>query len=168
MPPRGPTTCTRPSAELAGLVPEGVTKVGLFVDPDNTRLDTVLALVPLDMVQLHGEESPARCRDVRERTGLPVMKAIKVATENDLDVAHAYTGAVDWLMFDAKAPASMINALPGGNALTFDWTLLAGQNWPVPWMLAGGINADNVTDAVRASGTTIIDVSSGVEAVPGH
>ena len=156
------------AAELAGLVPEGVTKVGLFVDPDNTLLNTVLALVPLDMVQLHGEESPARCRDVRERTGLPVMKAIKVATENDLDVAHAYTGAVDWLMFDAKAPASMINALPGGNALTFDWTLLAGQNWPVPWMLAGGINADNVTDAVGAAGATMVDVSSGVETAPGR
>lgn len=156
------------AAKLAALVPEDVVKVGLFVDPGNELLDRVLAVVPLDMIQLHGEESPERCLDVRERTGLPVMKAIKVATADDVAATQDYAGAVDWLMFDAKAPAEMENALPGGNALAFDWTLLATGEWPVPWMLAGGLNPDNVTEAVGASGALVVDVSSGVESAPGR
>jgi len=156
------------AAALADPVPAGVTKVGLFVDPDDTLLDHVRDKVSLDMVQLHGAESPERCRSVRSRTGLPVMKAIKVASADDLAAADDYDGAVDWLMFDAKAPADMANALPGGNALAFDWTLLAGRDWPVPWMLAGGINAGNVAEAVAASGATVVDVSSGVEVAPGR
>lgn len=156
------------AASLAALVPAGVAKVGLFVDPDDALLDAVLAKVPLDLIQLHGDESPERCLDIRERTGLPVMKVIKVANAADVEATHAYAGAVDWLMFDAKAPKDMKNALPGGNALAFDWTLLSAQEWPVPWMLAGGLNADNVTEAVLASGATIVDVSSGVEAEPGR
>ncbi len=156
------------AAALADLVPAGVTKVGLFVDPEDTLLDHVRDKVSLDMVQLHGAESPERCRSVRSRTGLPVMKAIKVASADDLAAADDYDGAVDWLMFDAKAPADMANALPGGNALAFDWTLLAGRDWPVPWMLAGGINAGNVAEAVAASGATVVDVSSGVEVAPGR
>ena len=156
------------AAELAALVPADVSRVGLFVDPDDARLNKILERVPLEMIQLHGSESPERCRAVKACTGLPVMKAIKVATKADLDVTHTYDGAVDWLMFDAKAPAGMTNALPGGNALTFDWALLTGRKWPVPWMLAGGINADNVTDAVGAAGATMVDVSSGVETAPGR
>ena len=156
------------AAALADLVPAGVTKVWLFVDPDDTLLDRVRDKVSLDMVQLHGAESPERCRSVRARTDLPVMKAIKVASADDLAAADDYDGAVDWLMFDAKAPADMANALPGGNALAFDWTLLAGRDWPVPWMLAGGINAGNVAEAVEASGATVVDVSSGVEVAPGR
>ncbi|MBS29284.1 MAG: phosphoribosylanthranilate isomerase [Alphaproteobacteria bacterium] len=156
------------AAKLTSLVPEGVTKVGLFVDPDDELIDRVLAAVPLEMIQLHGDESPDRCRYIRARTGLPVMKAIKVATAEDVAATQDYAGAVDWLMFDAKAPADMENALPGGNALTFDWTLLASGEWPVPWMLAGGLNPDNVTEAVRASGALVVDVSSGVESAPGR
>lgn len=156
------------AAKLAALVPEGVTRVGLFVDPDDALLDTVLAAVPLDMIQLHGSESPDRCRDVRARTGLPVMKAIKVASAEDVAATRDYAGAVDWLMFDAKAPDDMADALPGGNALAFDWTLLSAHEWPVPWMLAGGLNPDNVAEAVLASGTTIVDVSSSVESEPGR
>lgn len=156
------------AADLAALVPEGVVKVGLFVDPDNALIDTVLAEVRLDMLQLHGSETPERCRELRTRTGLPVMKAIKVADVGDVAAAHAYDGSVDWLMFDAKAPDTMANALPGGNALSFDWTLLAGQEWPVPWMLAGGINPENVAAAVAASRAHVVDVSSGVESAPGR
>jgi len=156
------------AADLAALVPEGVVKVGLFVDPDNALIDTVLAEVRLDMLQLHGSETPERCRELRTRTGLPVMKAIKVADVGDVAAAHAYDGSVDWLMFDAKAPDTMANALPGGNALSFDWMLLAGQEWPVPWMLAGGINPENVVAAVAASGAHVVDVSSGVESTPGR
>lgn len=156
------------AAALAALVPAGVTRVGLFVDPDDALIDTVLAKVPLDLIQLHGDESPDRCVELRGRTGLPVMKVIKVANADDLEATRAYTGAVDWLMFDAKAPKEMTDALPGGNALAFDWTLLSAHDWPVPWMLAGGLNAENVADAVRASGAGIVDVSSGVEAAPGR
>ena len=156
------------AAELAALVPDGVTKVGLFVDPDDDLIDTVLAAAPLDMLQLHGSETPERCAGLRERTKLPVMKAIKVADAGDIETAKDYLGSVDWLMFDAKAPDTMKGALPGGNALSFDWTLLSGRTWPVPWMLAGGINPDNVVSAVRASGASVVDVSSGVESEPGR
>ena len=156
------------AARLATLVPNGVTTVGLFVDPDDTIVDTVLNMVPPDMMlQLHGNESPSRCAELRLRTGCPVMKAIKVANQDDIDTADDYLGSVDCLMFDAKAPREMTGGLPGGNALSFDWTLLVGRTWPVPWMLAGGINSDNVVAAVKASGTKIVDVSSGVETEPG-
>ena len=156
------------AATLAALVPNEVTKVGLFVDPDDALIDAVLPKVALDMLQLHGSESPARCVELRQHTGLPVMKAIKVADQDDIKAARDYLGSVDWLMFDAKAPKDMPGALPGGNALSFDWTLLSDQTWPVPWMLAGGINPDNVVAAVRASGAQIVDVSSGVESEPGR
>lgn len=156
------------AATLAALVPDHVTLVGLFVDPDDGLIDDVRAKVSLDLIQLHGSESPERCQALRTRTGLPVMKAIKVDDAKDVEAAHAYDGSVDWLMFDAKAPKDMKNALPGGNALAFDWTLLAGQEWNVPWMLAGGINPDNVVAAVEASGAVVVDVSSGVESAPGR
>lgn len=156
------------AAGLAALVPDEVTTVGLFVDPDDTLIDRVLARVPLDTLQLHGSETPARCTELRQRTGRPVMKAIKVASPKDIDTAEEYLGSVDWLMFDAKVPREMAGALPGGNALSFDWTLLAGRTWPVPWMLAGGINPDNVAAAVQVSGTKVVDVSSGVETEPGR
>lgn len=155
------------AAKLAALVPEGVTKVGLFVDPDNALLTRVLHDVPLDLLQLHGDEAPERCAEIRKRFDRPVMKVIKVATLNDVKSANDYCGIVDWLMFDAKTPSDMTDALPGGNALRFDWTLLAGWSWPVPWMLAGGLTTDNVALAVERSGTLVVDVSSGVESAPG-
>ena len=156
------------AADLAALVPDGITKVGLFVDPDDDFIDAVLDAVSLDMIQLHGSEPPERCQALRARTGLPVMKAIKVSTRDDIDAADAYIGSVDWLMFDAKAPADLAGALPGGNALTFDWTLLSDLTFPVPWMLAGGLDPDNVAESVRESGAAIVDVSSGVESAPGR
>lgn len=156
------------AAELGIHIPDEVTTVGLFVDPDDELVDDVLAKVSLGLLQLHGSENPARCQELRARTGLPVMKAIKVTDQADIQSAQAYVDAVDFLMFDAKAPKDMKNALPGGNALSFDWTLLSGQSWSLPWMLAGGIHLDNVIEAVQASGATIVDVSSGVESEPGR
>ncbi len=156
------------AAALAAFVPDHVTLVGLFVDPDDGLIDDVLAKVTLDLIQLHGSESPERCQALRTRTGLPVMKAIKIGDADDVETASTYEGSVDWLMFDAKAPKSLKNALPGGNALAFDWTLMAGQEWSVPWMLAGGLNPDNVVAAVEASGAAVVDVSSGVESAPGR
>lgn len=166
--PQSPRSITPgTAAQLAAMAPEGVTKVGLFVDPNNLLLDQILREVPLDLLQLHGEETPSRCKEIRERYELPIMKAIKVAKLDDVEYANDYSHIVDWLMFDAKAPESRPGALPGGNALAFDWTLLAGWVWPVPWMLAGGLNADNVETAVSRSGATYVDVSSGVESAPG-
>jgi len=165
--PQSPRSVSPGTAvQLAAMTPEGVTKVGLFVDPDNLLLSHVLSEVPLDILQLHGDETPTRCEEIRERFELPVMKAIKVAKIEDIEYANDYVHVVDWLMFDAKAPQSLPGALPGGNAQAFDWTLLAGWVWPVPWMLAGGLNADNVATAVSRSGARVVDVSSGVESAP--
>lgn len=155
------------AAELAALVPASVGKVGLFVDADDDDIDAVLAQAPLDMLQLHGAESPERVAELRARTGLRVMKAVPVAAPADVERATAYYAVADWLMFDAKPPKDMTDALPGGNALAFDWLLLKGWDFPLPWMLAGGLDADNVAEAVRLSGTRFVDTSSGVEDKPG-
>lgn len=158
---------TEAAAVLAGRTPRAITRVGLFVDEADETLESILRQVPLDMLQLHGQETPARIAEVRRRFGLPVMKAIKVATETDVDGATAFDQAADWLLFDAKAPPQMAGALPGGNALSFDWTLLAGRRWNRPWMLSGGLNAANLEQAVRMTGAMVVDVSSGVEDRPG-
>lgn len=156
------------AAELARIAGTGVVRTGLFVDPDDALIDAVLDRVPLDLLQLHGGESPDRVAALKDRIGRKVMKAIRVAGAADLDGADAFLGIADWLMFDALPPKDMKNALPGGNAVAFDWTLLAGRDWPLPWMLAGGINIDNVADAVRQSGAQVVDTSSGVEDAPGR
>ena len=156
------------AARLASLVPPDIKKVGLFVNPVNNQLNKVLNDVSLDLVQLHGEETPGRCNEIRKRFGLPIMKVIKVSDIYDIEDAGDYNEVADWLMFDAKAPDSMDNALPGGNALKFDWNLLAGRKWSLPWMLAGGLNAENVGTAVAESDALIVDVSSGVESSPGE
>jgi len=166
--PQSPRSITPgTAAKLAALVPDGVTKVGLFVDADNAQIARVFDEVKLDMLQLHGTETADRCADIGKRFGLPVMKVVKVANLDDVNSGNDYCDRVDYLMFDAKPPESMTGALPGGNAVPFDWTLLAGWSWPVPWMLAGGLDADNVATAVSRSGAEIVDVSSGVESAPG-
>lgn len=156
------------AAALAALVPKGITKVGVFVDPTDREIDAILAETPLDLLQLHGGEAPERVATLKRQTGLKAMKAISVADAGDIDRAKDYLGVVDWLMFDAKPPKGMANALPGGNALSFEWRLLAGRTWPVPWMLAGGLDARNVAEAVRLSGAKVVDTSSGVEDAPGR
>ena len=150
---------------LIRTVPAGVMRVGVFVDPDDELLKRVLAAAPLDLVQLHGEETPARVAQIKQRFGKKTMKAIKIARESDLDAAPRYTGVADWLMFDARPPKEATR--PGGNALAFDWELLRARQWPLPWMLSGGLTPDNVTEAVRVSRATAVDVSSGVESAPG-
>lgn len=150
---------------LALAAPVGLAKVGLFVDPADALLDAVLAEVPLDMLQLHGKESPARVAEIRARHGLPVMKAVGVASAADLPAIAEYEAVADQILLDAKAPKDA--ALPGGNGLAFDWTLIAGRDWARPWMLAGGLTPANVAEAVRLSGARQVDVSSGVESAPG-
>jgi len=156
------------AAALASAMPPVVAKVGLLVDEPDERIAEILARVGLDMLQLHGKETPTRVDDIRRRFGLPVMKAVQVAEAADLAVAERYIGHADWLLFDAKPPPQMTGALPGGNALSFDWQLLAGRSWPSPWMLSGGLTRDNLAEAVRISGARVVDVSSGVESQPGQ
>ena len=151
--------------DLADHVPPGVAKVALLVDPDDALVDQVAGL-PIDVLQLHGHEAPERVAAIRARTGLPVMKAIGVRDAADLDAIPGYAAVSDQLLIDAKPPRDAI--LPGGNGLTFDWRLIAGRRWPVPWMLAGGLTADNVAEAIRLTGARQVDVSSGVEAAPGR
>lgn len=152
---------------IARALPAGVRKVGLFVDAGDALIAEVLGAVGLDLLQFHGSEAPARVAQVRARFGVPVMKAIKVAGASDVAGADAYLKVADRLLFDAKAPEDMPGALPGGNALAFDWRLLAGRSWPLPWMLSGGLDPANVAEAARVCGAPAVDVSSGVEDRPG-
>ena len=150
---------------LALSVPPGVAKVALTVDADNAALDALTGRVPLDMLQLHGEESPARVAEIRARYRLPVMKAIGVAEAADLAQVDVYAEVADQLLIDAKPPPGATR--PGGNALAFDWRLIEGRDWPLPWLLAGGLTPDNVAQAVARTGARQLDVSSGVERAPG-
>ncbi len=156
------------AAPLAALVPEGVVKTGLLVDAGDATIEAILKEVPLDLLQLHGAESPARVAAVKARFGLPVMKVVKLRREGDLEAVQPYLEVADRLLFDAKPPDDMDNPLPGGNAVAFDWTILAGTSWPLPWMLAGGLTPENVARAVEISGAPAVDVSSGVEDAPGR
>jgi phosphoribosylanthranilate isomerase len=165
-PPSPRAVTPEQAARLVRPVPPGVTKVGLFVDPDDALLDRALTLAGLDMIQLHGLEPPERVAQIRERFRRPVMKAIRVGTAADVAVAQRYFGAADRLLFDAQPPRRP-DALPGGNGEPFDWSLLAGRAWPLPWMLSGGLTIANITEAVRTTGAPAIDVSSGVETSPG-
>jgi phosphoribosylanthranilate isomerase len=155
------------AAQLARMVPTGTRTVGLFVDPGDEYLDHVVSQVPLDLIQLHGTETPARVAEIRRTYGVPIMKAVKVSETADLDAAGAYAAVADRLLFDAKPPAK-VTALPGGNGIAFDWRILAGRHWSKPWMLSGGLTAANLAEAVAVSGALAVDVSSGVEDRPGH
>jgi phosphoribosylanthranilate isomerase len=166
--PPSPRAVTPKQAHaIAAHVPARVKKVALLVDADDALIREVAAAVPLDLLQLHGGESPERVSHIKARFGVPVMKAIKVAGAEDVASATAYLRAADRLLFDAKPPKDMKNALPGGNALSFDWELLAGRLWPIPWMLSGGLHIANLAQAVRTARATAVDVSSGVEDKPG-
>lgn len=150
---------------LAQTAPVGMAKVALTLDASDAAIDAILSEVPIDIVQLHGNETPDRVAAVRDRTGLPVMKAVGLAGEGDLSALEDHMRAADMVLVDAKPPTD--GALPGGNGLTFDWRLLQGRRWPVPWMLAGGLVAANVGEAIRLTGATQVDLASGVESAPG-
>ena len=151
---------------LALEAPVGLAKVALVVDADDAELDAIVGAVPLDMLQLHGHESPERVSEVRARYGLPVMKAVGVAEAEDMAQIALYEEVADQLLIDAKPPKGA--DLPGGNGLSFDWRLLSGRKyWRKPWMLAGGLTPQNVRQAVQMTGARQVDVSSGVEAGAG-
>jgi phosphoribosylanthranilate isomerase len=140
--------------------------VALMVDPDDALIDRVVTAVEPDLLQLHGEESPERVAEVRRRWARPVMKAVKVETARDAEVAIQYRGIADLILFDARAPKG--SPLPGGNGLPFDWLALAGVKDQVDYMLSGGLTPDNVAEAIKVTGAAIVDVSSGVEVRPGE
>ena len=147
--------------ELTKLVPASIQKVGLFVDADDAEIESVLAKLSLDLLQLHGTETPERVAEIRKRTGVPVMKALRLKTPAQFDVIPIYEAVADRLLFDSR-----IGNEPSGGPL--NWTLIKGRTFSKPWMLAGGLNANNLAEAVRLSGATAVDVSSGVEDAPHH
>ena len=150
---------------LALAAPEGLAKVALTVDANDEGIDALVEAMPLDMLQLHGNETPERVASVRTRYGLPVMKVIGVRDEGDLAALLDFSTVADQIMIDAKPPKGA--ALPGGNGVPFDWRLVAQRRWLRPWMLAGGLTAENVAEAVRLTNARQVDVSSGVESAPG-
>ena len=154
------------AGELTRDIPETIIRVGLVVDADDDALAAIVETAGIGMLQLHGTETPERVKDIRERFGLAVMKVLPVAIAEDLNAAAKYEAVADRLMFDARPPEGA--ARPGGNARAFDWSLLAGKTFALPWMLAGGLSAENLSEAVKTSGAGFVDVSSGVEDAPGR
>jgi len=147
---------------------KGLRTVALFVDAPDALIDLVVGRIEPDVVQLHGAETPDRCRELRAHAGKPVWKAASVRSRDDVSAAvHAYveSGAADLVLFDAKPPEGA--TLPGGNGLAFDWRILDEIRGRMPFALAGGLTPLNVAEAIRRTGATLIDVSSGVESAPG-
>jgi phosphoribosylanthranilate isomerase len=166
--PKSPRSISREAARvLTSSAPTGVKIVGLFVAPDNALLDDILGAVPVDMIQLHGSEPPERVLEIREKYGLPVIKAIKIRDKADLEAVRAYEAVSDWLLFDAGSGGP----LPGGNGVAFDWSLLQNLDCRRPWMLSGGLTPANIGHALSLlspTAPTAVDVSSGVEDAPGR
>ena len=144
--------------------PDGVGRIGVFVDPDDALLAHAIASARLTGVQLHGDESPERAAAIGARYGVEIWKAVPVRTRADLDAVRGFRGAVQRILYDAKTPKG---TLPGGMGLRFDWRLLEGFVHPLPWALSGGLEASNVADATAITHAPIVDVSSGVERAPG-
>lgn len=158
------------AATLAQAVPSRVEKVGVFVDPKDDELVAIIARVPLDLIQLHGAESVSRIEAIRALTGKRIIKAVRVASAEDVAEAQPFGRAADWLLYDAKVSAGQGLGLPGGNAIAFDWGLLHGRavSGREGWLLSGGLSPDNVREAIKATGARAVDVSSGVEHSPGR
>ncbi len=154
-------------AQLLLNIPKTVKAVALVVDPSDELVYIIQSIPSISFIQLHGAEDSERVSVIRKRTGKRIIKAIKVATAEDLEIVESYTNVADMLLFDAKTPPDMIGALPGGNAVSFDWKILSGRDWKIPWMLSGGLTAQNVGAAIRVSAAPAVDVSSGVECAPG-
>ncbi|WP_339831654.1 phosphoribosylanthranilate isomerase [uncultured Parvibaculum sp.] len=167
--PRSPRFVTfEVAAALAARVPSSVLTVALSVDADDAAFDSMVKAIRPDILQLHGAEMPERLLELKARYGIPLMKAIGVAEPGDPEAGDIYRDSADLLLFDAKPPKSMAGALPGGNGLVFDWSLIAGHRPEMPWMLSGGLDAGNVAEAIRITGAEAVDVSSGVESAPGR
>lgn len=153
--------------ELGALVRGRAKKVAVTVDASDDELAAIIEALDPDYVQVHGSETVERIREIAERFGKPVIKSIKVRGEGDIEAAAGFADDAALILFDAKAPEDLAGALPGGNGVQFDWTLLQGDDGAVRYMLSGGLDADNIAEALRITGAQIIDVSTGVEQAPG-
>ena len=153
------------AAALGARAAGRIAKVGLFVDAHEPTIAAAIEAAGLDALQLHGSETPVQAARLRARFGLPVWKALAVASRDDLRGMANYSGAADLILFDAKTPKG---GLPGGMGLAFDWSLLAGYRGALPWGLAGGLSPANVGEALRITGAPLVDTSSGVESAPGR
>ena len=166
--PRSPRhlsmTEARAIANHADALGDGPARVALTVDMDDAGLDDVVETARPQLIQLHGNETPARADAIRQRYGLPLIRAIRVGGPEDLASCADWDGIADWLLFDAKGDPG---GLPGGTGHVFDWTLLAEHAGTTRWMLAGGLSPDNISRALAVTGATAVDVSSGVESAPG-
>ncbi len=151
---------------LSARVKDRAKKVALSVDADDVLLTAVVDALAPDFLQLHGKESPERIAAIKARFRLPVIKALAIETKSDFAQVKNYAAASDWLLFDAKAPADATR--PGGLGKPFDWSLMRGVAPGVPVMLSGGLDASNVADAIRVADPPAVDVSSGVESLPGR
>lgn len=154
------------AATLAAMARGRAKIVALMVDPEDALIEAVIASADPDILQLHGDETPERVRDIRLRWGKPVMKAVPVESGEDAKGALAYRDAADFILFDARAPRD--STRPGGNGAPFDWRALLGIKDQVTFLLSGGLTPDNVVEAIRITGAGIVDVSSGVELRPGE
>jgi len=147
--------------KLAKATPRDVVRVALMVNPDDALISRVLDTVPIDMLQLHGHESIERVSNIKAMTGVPVMKAIGVGNKNDLAIIKEYELVADQILLDAKPP--LTSPVPGGLGRPFDWSIINSFAFKKPWLLAGGLNSKNVKKAIKQTGATEVDVSSGVE-----
>jgi len=169
-PPSPRFVAPKQAAALVTEVPELVVKTGLVVDATDEMLDVIMKAFPMDMIQLHGNEPPERCDELRERFGVPICKALPIATKDDVRRAFDYENHVDLLLFDAKPPQKTKDgqeALPGGNGEAFDWSLMQHADFESAWMLSGGLTPQNVIRAIEMTDAEAVDVSSGVETVRG-
>ena len=151
--------------QLRPLVKKPVKLVAVTVDADDDLLSNIVTHVKPDILQLHGHESPERVKQLAKTFGLPVIKAFSIREQSDFDQVSAYRGIADMFLFDAKAPKG--SQLPGGNGVSFDWSLLKSLDEDSQTVLSGGLNAQNVEEAIRIATPDILDVSSGVESAPG-
>jgi phosphoribosylanthranilate isomerase len=147
---------------MAREVPDDVTVVGLFVNPTDKEITKVLSQVRIDIIQLHGDEDPMRILEIKAGYKKPVMKAMRVGSAEDLRDVRKFEKVADWLLFDAKSDVAH-----GGTGQSFDWSILRDVQFQKPWMLAGGLNAHNIQDALKVVKPDAVDVSSGVESAPG-
>lgn len=151
------------AAELGALPRRASKLVGLFVNADDETIGRAVETARLDMIQLHGDETPARVWEIKSRFERPVIRAVRVANARDVENARAFEDAADWLLFDYYEDGGAY----GGTGKKFDWSMLSGQKFKTPWMLSGGLNANNISDALQALSPDAVDVSSGVEIARG-
>ena len=164
--PRSPRHVTLDLARTLGASVRSAKKIAVMVDEDDAAIAAIVDVLEPDFLQLHGSETPARVAAIRARFDVAVVKSFSVSNAQDLAPVPGYDAA-DMLLFDPRPPATG-NALPGGNAVSFDWSLLHGRTFEKPWFLSGGLDAANVADAVRQCGARLVDVSSGIETAPGR